>query len=432
MIRKTRLIVAVLALLSMFVRSSVAAAGPSLHSVQQGSITSEDLTITLGDSWQTQAKLAYPAGQPGRLPVVILVHGSGPNDLDHTIALPGADKPISTNFRAIAEYFSARGIAVLRFNKRYVSGPGQVDGGKFGKLTLSDHVADIEQVLSVARAHPKVDPKRIFLYGWSEGSLTATEVAVRNPTLAGLILQGAVARTDRDYYITDYTDVVLPYVLSFSSDGKISSQTLKAAQAGNGGIFTQGVLFDFTDPSATGDPQVNPFFDKNSDGVLDPETEIRPNLSAWVDLLMLPGGILAFATQLPSVANQAPKLKLPVLVLQGEHDAAARSTNIGVLNQAFAGAVDFTLKVYSGLGHGLSPVSGRQTDDFGPIQATPMDDTLNWIAARTAAPASLPNTGSDTLPVWMFYVLAGVIIALGGVLRIWYRRRLDDRAGLTK
>jgi uncharacterized protein len=395
--------------------STVNAASPA-----QGAITTDDFTITLGDGWQTKAKLSYPANQAGPFPTVILVHGSGPNDLDHTITPPGAARPVSTNFLAIGNYFAARGVAVLRFNKRYVSDPGQVDGEKFGKLNLADHVADLEAVFAFARQNPKVDAQQIFVYAWSEGTLTGTQFAVRTPSLAGLILMGALARTDRDYFISDYTDVVLPYVLSYSRDGKISSETLKAAQEGNGGLFAKGVLYDFIDSSATGDPKVSPFFDKNSDGLLDPETEIKPNLGAWVDSQMRPGGLLAFALQAPSVIQQASKLKVPVLILQGEHDAPARSTNVPFLNMAFAGYRDYQLIEYPGLGHGLGPVSSRLTDDFGPIEAKPMDDTLAWIKAHGNKPASLPGTGGNSLSVWIIAMLALTGIAIGG----WLRMRL--------
>src|SRR4051794_18942514 len=48
-------------------------------------ITREAVTIDLGDGWITQGELTYPRGAHGRLPVVVLLHGSGHNDMNQTL-----------------------------------------------------------------------------------------------------------------------------------------------------------------------------------------------------------------------------------------------------------------------------------------------------------------------------------------------------------
>lgn len=55
--------------------------------------------------------LSLPDIASAKVPAVVLVHGSGPADMDESI---GANKP----FRDIAEALSAQGIAVLRYDKR--------------------------------------------------------------------------------------------------------------------------------------------------------------------------------------------------------------------------------------------------------------------------------------------------------------------------
>src|SRR3954447_6307580 len=62
-------------------------------------------TVGTGE-WALPATLTLPVGT-GPFPAVVLVHGSGPNDRDETVA---ANKP----FRDLALGLASRGIAVLR------------------------------------------------------------------------------------------------------------------------------------------------------------------------------------------------------------------------------------------------------------------------------------------------------------------------------
>ena len=63
------------------------------------------------DGFRLPAVLALPKGRLARVPCVVLVHGSGPNDRDETV---GPNKP----FRDLAWGLAARGIATLRYDKR--------------------------------------------------------------------------------------------------------------------------------------------------------------------------------------------------------------------------------------------------------------------------------------------------------------------------
>ena len=70
-----------------------------------------ELNITIGsEEWLLPGTLTIPTVSK-LSPVVILVHGSGPNDRDETI---GPNKP----FKDLAWGLATRGIAVLRYEKR--------------------------------------------------------------------------------------------------------------------------------------------------------------------------------------------------------------------------------------------------------------------------------------------------------------------------
>lgn len=73
----------------------------------------EERDIVVGvDGYRLPGTLTLPRVKDGRkMPCVVLVHGSGPNDRDETV---GPNKP----FRDLAWGLARRGIAVIRYDKR--------------------------------------------------------------------------------------------------------------------------------------------------------------------------------------------------------------------------------------------------------------------------------------------------------------------------
>lgn len=394
----------VLMVIVLLVAQSARAAPSGPGGVAAG-IVEEPLTLDFG-GFQAHAEADYPAGAAGRLPTVVLIPGSGPEDLNADIVASPNGPVLSHNFLDIANYLAPRGYAVLRYNKRYVSGPGKIDyQAYYTKLTLQDMLADAGQVLAAAEADPHVDARRIFLYGWSEGSTVAAALAVQHPELAGLIVQGPVAESWKDLFRYQIVDVGLPYVRQFAPDGLVTTATLRAAEAGDGGLVAKGTvayLSDYTQPP--GKLAVSPFFDRNKDGTINLATEVVPNVDAFLDFLLSPQGPLAIYAPnraLPSVTEQAPKLHLPVLILQGGRDANVPPAGAATLAQALGANPDVALKRYPGLGHSLGPAASTIADNFQPIAAQPLADLAAWLAAESSRaasgvpqiPAQMPATG---------------------------------------
>src|SRR5690349_1556376 len=80
-------------------------------------VTRELVKIDFGKGWVTEAELTYPTASPGRLPVVVFLHGSGHNDMNQTLPDNGG-----STFVPLAQAASREGFATLRFNKRGVTG----------------------------------------------------------------------------------------------------------------------------------------------------------------------------------------------------------------------------------------------------------------------------------------------------------------------
>jgi len=164
--------------------------------------------FAVGDGARTLlGSLSLPKGD-GPFAAIVLVHGSGPHDRDESI---GPNKP----FRDLAHGLAARGIAVLRYEKRTKAHPEEFAAMDFtvDAETVDDAVAAVAQL----RADPRIDPARIFVAGHSLGAMMAPRIAQRAPELAGLILLAPTAR--------QLQDVVLEQVQYLAaSDGEIDAQ----------------------------------------------------------------------------------------------------------------------------------------------------------------------------------------------------------------
>lgn len=77
-----------------------------------------------------------------------------------------------------------RGVAVFSYDKR---GVGQ-SGGTCCSLDFDLLASDVLAGVQVARSHPRVDPARVGLWGFSQGGWVAPHAAVRDPSIAFLII----------------------------------------------------------------------------------------------------------------------------------------------------------------------------------------------------------------------------------------------------
>lgn len=134
--------------------------------------------------------LTRPKGKT-HLPIIILVHGSGPQDRDGSI---GPNKI----YRDIAWGLAAKGIAVLRYDKRtYVYGKSSVPEGK--EITPDEEVVeDAVSACQLAASLPFIDKRKVFIAGHSLGGLLAPLIATRCPSVTGLILLAAPSRPQDD------------------------------------------------------------------------------------------------------------------------------------------------------------------------------------------------------------------------------------------
>lgn len=170
------------------------------------------------------ATLTLPvvASAEHKVPCLILVHGSGPNDRDETL---GPNKP----FRDLAWMLAERGIATLRYDKRTkVYGAKSVPAGReidYDIETVDDAVAIIEQM----GRFPQIDTTRVYLLGHSLGGMLAPRIAHRSGRVAGIVYMAALARGLEDALIEQVTYIASLSPQSAQIDAQIAALKVQVA-----------------------------------------------------------------------------------------------------------------------------------------------------------------------------------------------------------
>lgn len=133
--------------------------------------------------------LTMPKNAAAPVAAVVLVHGSGPCDMDESL---GPNKP----FRDIADALAAKGIAVLRYEKRTKTYAMNQEVLNPETLTPDTECTDdaVQAVGQLAQT-AGIDASRIFVCGHSLGGMLAPRIAEKSGgKVAGLICLAAPAR----------------------------------------------------------------------------------------------------------------------------------------------------------------------------------------------------------------------------------------------
>jgi len=163
------------------------------------SFTESECTVGTG-KWKLPGTLTIPKGE-GPFRALVLVAGSGPEDMDETI---GPNKP----FKDLAWGLATEGIAVLRYEKRTYRYPQECiamienDNFTVNDETIDDAIAAVD----LLRETERIDPDNISVLGHSWGGYLAPRIAARDENISGLILLAAGARSLPDLIIqqTEY------------------------------------------------------------------------------------------------------------------------------------------------------------------------------------------------------------------------------------
>jgi uncharacterized protein len=331
----------------------------------------EEVTFTNGPV-RLAGTLTIPAGK-GPFPAFVMVTGSGAQDRDENIY--GFKV-----FGVIADDFTRRGIAVLRYDDRGVGG----STGSIAASTTEDFAGDALAGVALLETRPEIDHVHIGVFGHSEGADVAAIAAAHSQKVAFIVMMAGMARRG---------DIILRQQVEDSAralggtDEQVARilaahQKLVEAMGANAGAeaLTQALRSLMqaqieaqpgTVRAAIGD--VNAYIDKALPAV------VAQQQSAWMKYFVSfdPAPVLAQVT-------------CPVLALFGERDTQVRpDLNRPALEGAFAkgGNSRVTVRVYPAANHLFASAATGQVSEYPTLEKkfVPgfLDDVSGWIRSVT-------------------------------------------------
>ena len=292
--------------------------------------TAEEVVVKTPAGHTLAGTLTLPKGASRTKPVsaIVTVTGSGAQDRDENIGLPGF-----LPFRQLADSLGRRGIAVLRMDDR---GTGS-SGGTFKGSTSADFAEDVRAGLAYLRTRPEIRADRLAVLGHSEGAIIAPMVAEKEPTLRAIVLLAGIATPGRT-------------ALHFQLKNGIERNTTLTPEVRSSRIAE---IPKRIDAMAAADPWMKFFLE------YDPAPTMR-------------------------------RVKTPVLILTGSRDQQAVPAEVALIEAAFkeGGNKDVTARVLPDLNHLFVQDTDGFPGNYAKLPAPLMmrDDVVtmigDWLAQR--------------------------------------------------
>jgi uncharacterized protein len=215
-----------------------------------------------------------------------------------------------------------------------------LDSNVWGNVTFDDLKQDAEKALHVLIQQAEVDPGRVSIVGYSEGTTIAPRVAIDNPEkVDNIVVMGSVAQNLRPLlYFQKVTKPVLyaQQVLDHNHNGLISVQEASdissiLSPTNLTLILTQNVT------SANGTAkQLNPQYNTNNDIFIGINDELKPKLIEYLKSLSVvtpgekctdicPIWLASHYSLIPTldIIDKVPS-DTSILIQQGKNDSQAK------------------------------------------------------------------------------------------------------------
>jgi pimeloyl-ACP methyl ester carboxylesterase len=330
----------------------------------------EEVTFTNGPI-TLAGTLTVPEGK-GPFPAFVMVTGSGPQNRDEE--LYGFKI-----FGVIADYFTRRGVAVLRYDDRGMGG----STGNIAAATTSDFANDALAGLALLAGRPEIDHAHLGVFGHSEGADVAAIAAARSPNVAFIVMMAGMALRG---------DVILRHQAEDSARalGASDEQVAKILAAHQ--QLTEAVRTNAGRDAVT----------EALRALMRAQIEAQPgavaaigDLTAYIDKAM-PAGVaqnqnpwMKFFVGFDPAVTLA-QVKCPVFALFGEKDTQVRpDLNKAPLEAALAkgGNTRVTVKVYPTANHLFIKAVTGQVSEYPTLEKVfvpgMLDDLVAWIRSVT-------------------------------------------------
>ncbi len=297
--------------------------------------------VTFGsEDFLLEGTLLYPDGE-GPFPSVVLVHGSGPNDRDETIM---GNKP----FKDIAEGLAAKGIAVLRYDKRtYTHGLKYGDPKVAAEVTIYNEVIDdARYAVEFLKNQPNIDPEKIIVLGHSLGANQAPRIAEGQTDIAGIAMLGGNVTPLQDLMVYQYE-----YLFGLDETADEVTKAVQDTQLGE--IILAVKMINSEELSLTTDPLLT----------------MGIPAKYWMDLRDY------------NPVDIAKNLEIPMIIMQGGRDYQVPPTEFELWKEGLGDQAEY--RYYESLNHLFIPGEGTPSPDEyavpGKVDPQVITDLAEWI-----------------------------------------------------
>lgn len=274
-------------------------------------------------------------------PAVILVHGSGPHDMDETI---GPNKP----FKDIAWGLASNEVACFRYNKRTKQYPEQMlenlENSDIYDEAVDDAIYAIGFLIGNAELY-NIDKSKIYVLGHSLGGTIAPMIATKSDKLAGFISLAGMSRPIDKVLLEQYNYL-------FSLDGELSSEEIQKIEELKNQIKVM----------------LSPSLNLNV-----PADSLPLNMPAkyWMTFKKI------------DPANEAKALDMKMFILQGGRDYQVTIEDFNIWQDALKKNSKAKFKLYDNLNHLFQTGIGKSKPDeyYSPakVDGRVIIDISTWI-----------------------------------------------------
>ncbi len=328
------------------------------------------MDVTSYDGVIFNGKLALPDGEDQVPRLVIFVNGSGANTYDNKrtgfLYFDLFREQFTKSKTAFVSY-STRGCTVGEAPPMYVD----IDCDLYKTYLPLNSVEDIYAVIKRVKAYERLRNSKVYLLGWSEGTVIAPLVAEKYPHLVdGLLLAGYVNQGMKDVlkWQNDGSSQMIWYKHYFETDelGRISRQAYEADPYNVVESVFNGMTFDVIDIDKDGfiskkdlsahlSDAVGYTYEKLLDSVYAGNDDwLRSNYGG--NLITLTSGWFLQHFSLRPNFEVLPKLDLPIHIFHGTMDQNADVDGVYGIKKSFdsIGKTNLTIHVFPQHNHDLN------------------------------------------------------------------------------
>ena len=283
-----------------------------LDLISNDQFTEEEIFVKTGKKIKLRGILTLPTASE-KVPVIILVHGSGPQDMDETI---GPNKI----FQDLAHQLAEKGIAVIRYTKRTREYGGRPEMDLLNLTLFEETIEDAISAVDLAKKDKRIDKNNIFVLGHSLGGMSAPRIAQMSKNIKGIIIMSGNSRP---------LEVLLQEQFNylFNEDNEITAEE-------------EILLADFK-------TQLEALEKFRIEGKTNATLPMGLSSKYW-----------EYLNEYDQIAT-AQDIAQPILILQGQRDYQVTTSDFELWNKSLSKKQNVTYKLYEKLNHLMHEGMGK-------------------------------------------------------------------------